>query len=118
MFKSLTREGIHLIIDLELAKLYGRINSLAYQIEFTEKANDIISDKGYDEKYGARPLKRAIQRWVDDIITDYIIENNPEEGTNFLIDYNSDDEISFISCKNEKIDKPEKVKKTRKKKDE
>ena len=49
---------------------------------------------------------------------DYIIENNPEEGSNFLIDYNSEDEVSFITNKTEKLDKPEKVKKTRKKKED
>jgi ATP-dependent Clp protease ATP-binding subunit ClpC len=117
-FKDLGKNEILKIVDLELAKTIRRASDIGYPIEITEQLKDHLVEVGYDPKYGARPLKRAIQRWVDDIITDYIIENNPEEGTNFLIDYNSDDEISFISCKNEKIDKPEKVKKTRKKKDE
>jgi hypothetical protein len=58
-------------------------------------------------------LKRAIQRWVDDVVTDYIIENNPDEGTKFNIDYNKEDDISFITV--EKVEKP---KKTRKKKED
>ncbi len=66
LFKSLTRDDIHKIIDLELAKLYGRINELGYQIEMTKPAKDFIAEKGYDEKFGARPLKRAIQKHVED----------------------------------------------------
>jgi len=117
-FKDLGKNEILKIVDLELAKTIRRASDIGYPIEITEQLKDHLVEVGYDPKYGARPLKRAIQRWVDDIITDYIIENNPEEGTNFLIDYNSDDEVSFITNKTEKLDKPEKVKKTRKKKED
>ena len=72
---------------------------------------DHLVEVGYDPKYGARPLKRAIQRWVDDIVTDYIIENNPKEGTKFLLDYNKEDDESFVI-----IEKA--TRKPRKKKDE
>jgi ATP-dependent Clp protease ATP-binding subunit ClpC len=80
MFKSLTRENIHLIIDLELEKLYGRINDLGYKIEMTEAAKDFIVDKGYDEKFGARPLKRAIQKYIEDPLAEEIIKSNLQEG--------------------------------------
>jgi ATP-dependent Clp protease ATP-binding subunit ClpC len=86
MFKSLTREGIHLIIDLELAKLYGRINNLGYQIELTEKAKDFICDKGYDEKYGARPLKRAIQKYIEDPLAEEIVKSTMKEGDKIALD--------------------------------
>jgi len=92
MFKSLTRENIHNIIDLELHKLYGRINSLGYQIELTEKAKDFICDKGYDEKYGARPLKRAIQKYIEDPLAEEIIKSNLKEGDKISLDINEGEE--------------------------
>jgi ATP-dependent Clp protease ATP-binding subunit ClpC len=86
LFKSLDRESIHKIIDLELAKLYGRINDLGYQIQMTEKAKDFIVDKGYDEKYGARPLKRAIQKFIEDPLAEEIIKASLQEGDKIKID--------------------------------
>ena len=86
LFKSLDRDSIHKIIDLELAKLYGRINELGYQIEMTEKAKDFIVDKGYDEKYGARPLKRAIQKFIEDPLAEEIIRATLQEGDKIKID--------------------------------
>src|SRR5574343_761323 len=86
LFKSLDRDSIHRIIDLELAKLYGRINELGYQIEMTEKAKDFIVDKGYDEKYGARPLKRAIQKFIEDPLAEEIIRATLQEGDKIKID--------------------------------
>lgn len=86
MFKSLSRESIHVIIDLELNKLYGRINDLGYQIEMTEKAKDFIVDKGYDEKFGARPLKRAIQKYIEDPLAEEIIKSNLQEGDKISLD--------------------------------
>jgi len=86
IFKSLTREGIHSIIDLELSKLYGRINNLGYHIELTEKAKDFICDKGYDEKYGARPLKRAIQKYIEDPLAEEIVKSTMKEGDKIALD--------------------------------
>ena len=86
MFKSLSREDIHKIIDLELDKLYGRINDLGYQISLTDKAKDYIVDKGYDEKFGARPLKRAIQKLIEDPLAEEIVKSNLHEGDTIEID--------------------------------
>jgi len=86
MFKSLSREDIHKIIDLELIKLYGRINSLGYKVELTDKAKDFICEKGYDEKYGARPLKRAIQKFIEDPLAEEIIKSNLKEGDSIKLD--------------------------------
>ena len=110
-FKDLGKEEILKIVDLELVKTIKRASDIGYPTEITETLKEHLVEVGYDPKYGARPLKRAIQRWVDDIITDYIIENNPKEGTKFLMDYNKEEEKSFVT-----LEKP--VKKTRKKKDE
>ena len=114
-FKDLGKEEILKIVDLELVKTIKRASDIGYPTEITETLKDHLVEVGYDPKYGARPLKRAIQRWVDDIITDYIIENNPKEGTKFLMDYNKEDDVSFVTIE-KPIEKP--VKKTRKKKDE
>ncbi len=86
MFSSLSREDIHKIIDLELNKLYGRINDLGYQISITDSAKDFIVDKGYDEKFGARPLKRAIQKLIEDPLAEEIVKSNLHEGDTILID--------------------------------
>ena len=86
LFKTLQRESIHKIIDLELQKLYGRINDLGYNIEMTEKAKDFIVEHGYDEKYGARPLKRAIQKFIEDPLAEEIIRANLQEGDKIKMD--------------------------------
>ena len=112
-FKDLGKNEILKIVDLELTKTVKRASDIGYPIEITETLKEHLVEVGYDPKFGARPLKRAIQRWVDDIVTDYIIENNPDEGTKFNIDYNKEDDISFITV--EKVEKP---KKTRKKKED
>jgi ATP-dependent Clp protease ATP-binding subunit ClpC len=134
-FRDLGKNEILKIVDLELNKTIKRASDIGFPIEITDELKDHLVEVGYDPKFGARPLKRAIQRWVDDIITDYIIENNPEEGTKFLCDYNKEDEQSFIKpihtpseikelqehllpeVKNDDV-KVEKPKRTRKKKDE
>ncbi|MES2799628.1 MAG: ATP-dependent Clp protease ATP-binding subunit [Bacteroidota bacterium] len=97
MFKSLDREAIHKIIDLELEKLYGRINSLGYQIEISEKAKDFIVEKGYDEKFGARPLKRAIQKFIEDPLAEEIIKSTLQEGDKIIIDLSKETEELFVS---------------------
>ena len=86
IFHSLKREDIHKIIDLELEKLFGRIISLGYTIEMSDKAKDFICDKGYDEKFGARPLKRAIQKYIEDPLAEEIVKANLSEGDKILLD--------------------------------
>jgi len=86
IFHSLTRENIHKIIDLELMKLFDRIAVLGYHASITEKAKDFIVDKGYDEKFGARPLKRAIQKYIEDPLAEEIIKANLQEGDTIVLD--------------------------------
>lgn len=110
MFKSLGRAEIHKIIDLELNYLYERIKNLGYFIEMSEKAKDFIVDKGYDEKFGARPLKRAIQKYIEDPLAEQIINTHLAEGDSIHLDVETGkDELTLV------ISKPKEEKKSTKK---
>lgn len=74
IFDSLIREDIHKIIDIELSHLFKRVNEMGYKLELSEKAKDFIVEKGWDEQFGARPLKRAIQKYVEDVLAEEIIQ--------------------------------------------
>ncbi|MBW7867544.1 MAG: ATP-dependent Clp protease ATP-binding subunit [Brumimicrobium sp.] len=90
MFKALNKEDIYKIIDIELSSLYKRIYELGYDIELSKDAKDFIVEKGYDEKFGARPLKRAIQKYVEDILADKIINASIKEGDKILMCLNKE----------------------------
>jgi ATP-dependent Clp protease ATP-binding subunit ClpC len=95
IFNSLNKDDILKIIEIELKKLFGRINTLGYQIQLTTKAKNYIADKGFDEKYGARPLNRAIQKYIEDPLAEEIIQKNIKEGDVIKLDYKTkEDEIS------------------------
>ena len=85
VFNSLSREHIHKIIDIELSKLYNRIDGLGYKLKLSESAKDYIADKGFDKKYGARPLKRAIQKYIEDALAEEIINSKLKEGDSISI---------------------------------
>ena len=80
LFNNLTIAHIHKIIDIELKYLFKRIVDLGYHIKISNEAKDFIADKGYDEQYGARPLKRAIQKLLEDPMAEYIINSELNEG--------------------------------------
>lgn len=107
MFKSLSRESIHKIIDIELDKLISRIISLGYHVSVTEPAKDFIVDKGYDEKFGARPLKRAIQKYIEDPLAEQIVKSNLKEGDTIHIDYVKDATELLIGIDKGKVIKAE-----------
>ena len=90
VFDSLERSDIHKIIDIELKNVFNRINEMGYQVELTEKAHDFIAEKGWDDQYGARPLKRAIQKYVEDVLAEEIIKANINAGEKIVIDYDDD----------------------------
>ncbi len=90
MFKSLEREDIHKIIDLELVHLYKRINDLGYDIKLNKEAKDFIVDKGYDTKFGARPLSRAIQKYIEDPLAEQIINAHIKEGDTIKLTLNEE----------------------------
>ncbi len=90
MFDSLNKESINKIIDIELKNVFERTKEMGYELELTEKARNFIAEKGWDEQYGARPLKRAIQKYVEDVLAEEIIKNNLEIGAKIVIDYNEE----------------------------
>lgn len=112
MFNSLSKEDINKIISIELEKLVDRVQKMEFELEITESATDYIASQGFDPQYGARPLKRAIQKHVEDVLTEEIIQQNPEKLSKLLLDYNSEDDKMVVV-----ITPPAKKKTTRKKKD-
>jgi ATP-dependent Clp protease ATP-binding subunit ClpC len=102
MFKSLKREDIHLIIDIELEKLLERIGNLGYHVSCTEAAKDFIAERGYDEKFGARPLKRAIQKYIEDPLAEEIINSNLQEGDTIVLDFETGAELLKLSIEKAK----------------
>ncbi|MCA0429620.1 MAG: ATP-dependent Clp protease ATP-binding subunit [Bacteroidetes bacterium] len=97
MFNSLSKEDIHKIIDIELANLFSRVTSLGYSIKITEKAKDYIVEKGYDANYGARPLKRAIQKYLEDPMAEEIIKSNITEGDELEVDYDKENDVILVN---------------------
>ena len=97
VFNALDRKEIHQIIDIELKKLYARIETLGYHLKLSEKAKDFISDKGFDKEYGARPLKRAIQKYIEDALAEEIITSNISEGDRIFMDLEDGKEELSIS---------------------
>jgi ATP-dependent Clp protease ATP-binding subunit ClpC len=80
IFNSLTKEHIHEIIDIELEGLYSRTREMGFTVEISEPAKSFIADKGYDPEYGARPLARAIQKYVEDPLAEEIIQSRLMDG--------------------------------------
>ena len=87
VFNSLEKKDIHKIIDISLAKLLARIQTLGYRVELTEAAKDFVAEKGYDPKYGARPLNRAIQKYIEDPIAEEILKAEMVQGDVITADY-------------------------------
>lgn len=104
MFDQLNRESIRSIIDLELKGLFSRVITLGYKLQLTDEAKDFIADKGYDVQFGARPLKRSIQRYLEDELADIVLGGELVEGDTILMDLIK--ETSEIKAK---IVKPETV---------
>ena len=93
-FNSLGREEIHKIIDIELKGLFSRIRKMGFEVEMDEKAKDFLVKKGWDEQYGARPLRRAIQRYIEDDLADEIIKADILPGDTIRVTSN-DEKITF-----------------------
>ena len=86
VFNNLKRPEIHKIIDIELKGLFGRINEMGYSIRISESAKDFLLEKGWDPNFGARPLKRAIQKYIEDELAEEIIRSSLHNGDDILID--------------------------------
>jgi ATP-dependent Clp protease ATP-binding subunit ClpC len=105
MFDSLEREDIHKIIEIELKSLYKRVENLGFLIKLTEKAKDFLVEKGWDPQFGARPLKRAIQRYVEDELAEEIIKSSYTEGTTIKIDFDEKKGKIKISSRKPRVKK-------------
>jgi ATP-dependent Clp protease ATP-binding subunit ClpC len=103
VFNSLDRGHIHRIIDLSLGKLFGRLLALGYNIELTEKAKDFLSEKGYDPQYGARPLNRAIQRYLEDPVAEEILKGEAKEGDVIVADYSGEGEMLTLKVVSKEV---------------
>jgi len=92
MFNQLSRESINEIIDLELKGLYKRIGELGYEVILSEEAKDFIAEKGYDIQFGARPLKRAIQKYIEDEMAEMILLSGLKGGETILVDFDKENQ--------------------------
>jgi len=99
VFNSLGKDEIFRIIDIELKALFGRVHTLGYEIALTDNAKDYIADKGFDSNFGARPLKRAIQKYLEDPIAEEILKGELTEGDVLEIDYSKETELISVNHK-------------------
>ncbi len=97
VFNSLSKEDIFKIIDLELGSLYKRVGELGYKVKLTEEAKEFLTDKGYDSSFGARPLKRAIQKYIEDPMAEEIIKGQLAEGDTIELGWVKDTEQLSIN---------------------
>ncbi|MGA2405691.1 MAG: ATP-dependent Clp protease ATP-binding subunit [Bacteroidales bacterium] len=109
MFNSLGKEEINKIIDLELKGLYDRVKSLGYQLKIATAARDFIAERGFDANFGARPLKRAIQKYLEDPMAEVLIKANLKEGDCIYVGFNSAKSEIKIKIQKKKIELPEKT---------
>jgi len=96
VFNTLEKEDIDKIIDIELAKLLDRIKGLGYTLKLSKNAKAYIAEKGFDKQYGARPLKRAIQKHVEDALAEEIITAQLEEGDKIYMDLDKNTDELFV----------------------
>jgi len=99
VFNTLGKDEIFKIIDIELKSLFGRVHSLGYEVKLTEVAKEFIADKGFDINFGARPLKRAIQKYLEDPIAEEILKGEINDGDTLEIDYNKETDLIEVENK-------------------
>lgn len=100
MFNALDKDNIKGIVQVELQKLLDRMKGLGYSLRITNKAKDFIAEKGYDKQFGARPLKRTIQRFIEDEIAEKIVLGEVREGDTISVDYaDKDEKLTFLVSK-------------------
>jgi ATP-dependent Clp protease ATP-binding subunit ClpC len=104
VFHKLTREEIRLIVDLLVARTGRQLAEKGLSIELTDAAGDLLVDKGYDPALGARPLRRSIQRYIEDKLADVLLERQLEPGTIIKVDRRDDDTV--LTANGEEISSP------------
>jgi len=118
IFNTLLKEHIYKIIDIELKGLYSRLETLGYGVELTNKAKDYVTEKGFDPDFGARPLKRAIQKYLEDPMAEAIIKSSLKHGDILKVDYDDKKDEIIIKHQKAKNALPEGDKKLEEKKPE
>ena len=101
IFNSLEKKDIRKFVDIELKKLVSRIEKLGYQINISDNAKDFIAEKGFDIKYGARPLNRAIQKHIEDLVAENVVTNSIKEGDRIYIDKNKKEDSLQLDVNHE-----------------
>ena len=103
VFNSLGQEEIFRIIDITLKDLYNRLGPMGYQLVLSDDAKKFVAEKGFDPQFGARPLHRAIQKYLEDPLAEYILNNNPAEGTVLEAVMNEDNDGLHITVGQEEV---------------
>ncbi|WP_124980769.1 ATP-dependent Clp protease ATP-binding subunit [Nonlabens xiamenensis] len=97
VFNALEKEDIHKIIDIELKKLFDRIEDIGYNLSLSDAAKDYIVEKGFDKEYGARPLKRAIQKYIEDNLAEEIVNSQLHEGDSIFMDHDKENDKLVVT---------------------
>lgn len=97
IFNSLDRDHIHKIIDITLTDLYKRMATMGFILQLTTEAKDFVAEKGFDPQFGARPLHRAIQKYIEDPLAEFILNENPAEGSHLVANLNKETQELVIS---------------------
>jgi ATP-dependent Clp protease ATP-binding subunit ClpC len=106
VFNSLTKENIYLIIDIIMKHVLARLVNLGLNLVLTDAAKEFIADKGYDSQFGARPLHRAIQKYIEDPLAEEILNNSIKEGDTLVGDLDKEKTgLTFTLQKKEKAPK-------------
>ncbi|MCL4116791.1 UNVERIFIED_CONTAM: hypothetical protein GTU68_052358 [Idotea baltica] len=90
IFNSLSQEDIFKIIDISLAELFKRLEGMNFELELSNPAKEFVAEKGFDPQYGARPLNRAIQKYIEDPLAEFILTHTPEENSKLLAKMNKE----------------------------
>lgn len=92
-FDQLDNTAIRKIVDIELSRLFKRINDMGYAVEISEEAKEMLAQKGYSPQYGARPLKRAIQTYIEDVLCELLLDDEKKLSSTIIIDVDEGDKL-------------------------
>jgi ATP-dependent Clp protease ATP-binding subunit ClpC len=109
VFHKLTKEEIKTIVDLMMKRLREQMSEHEAAIELTEEAKELLVEKGYDPAMGARPLRRAIQRFIEDPLADFVLGRSIKPGSTILVGRKDDDEVDISIIEGQAPEEPEKV---------
>lgn len=106
VFDTLDKESIFKIIDIELKGVYQRVENLGYKLKLSDTAKTFVAEKGLNTQFGARPLKRAIQKYLEDEMAEIIIQSSLKEGDTIVIDYDDKEKkiVSSVTGGKKKVD--------------